>query len=85
MASKQDLVTWVREALAASGGGATVVETARHIWREHGAELRRSGDLLFTWQYDMRLAATELVKRGLIRKERRGPNPGYWVLTRTAR
>ncbi len=64
MADKSDLKTWVVDALEATGGTSTIVEVARHIWDHHEQELRRSGDLFFTWQYDMRWAATALRKEG---------------------
>jgi len=68
MATKADLVLWVQDAVKAHGGTATIPEVARHIWREHETELRASGDLFFTWQYDMRWAAQTLVQRGLLDK-----------------
>ena len=40
-----------------NGGSAGIVEICKHIWQFHEAEIRNSGDLLYTWQYDMRWAA----------------------------
>ncbi|CAM5512426.1 hypothetical protein MAUB1S_08553 [Mycolicibacterium aubagnense] len=65
MATKGDLVEWVRDALVAAGGGATILFVAKHIWEHHESELR-ANDLFFTWHYDMRWAATELRKRGVM-------------------
>jgi hypothetical protein len=66
MASKSDLDGWVLEALKELGGSASLVAVCRLIWRDHEAELRRSGDLLYTWQYDTRWAAHRLrLKRKL--------------------
>jgi len=35
-------------------GETSIVRIAKHIWDCHEADLRASGDLFFTWQYDMR-------------------------------
>ena len=67
MASKEDLQTWVREALSAHGGRASIVEVAQHIWTHNEMALRESGDLLFTWQYDMRWAANVLRRNGVMK------------------
>jgi hypothetical protein len=68
MATKHDLVGWVAEALREHGGIASIPEVAKHIWVHHEAELRASGDMFFTWQYDMRWAAQSLVQKGLLDK-----------------
>ena len=52
---KHDLEDLVVEALKALGGSGTIVDVAREIWIHHEAELRSSGDLFFTWQYDISL------------------------------
>ena len=83
MADKQTLKTWVLEALQARGGSATVVEVAESIWREHEAELRNSGRLFYTWQYDVRWAAYQLREHGLMKPEKESPK-GRWELTETA-
>ena len=54
MATRQDLMDWVVDALRDSGGEASIVEIARYIWNHREDELRGSGNLFFTWQYDMR-------------------------------
>lgn len=64
MATKLDLDGWVLQAVADCGGEATVTETAKAIWRLHHRDLEASGDLFFTWQYDMRWAAERLRKAG---------------------
>ena len=79
MATKSDLILWVEDALKANGGRATIVQVASHIWKNHEAELRASGDLFFTWQYDMRWAAQGLVGRGHLDKT---SERGYWRLVK---
>lgn len=80
MATRNDLVKWVYDALVTFGGGGTIIEVARHIWQQHEADLARSGDLLFTWQYDMRWAAQKLRDEGKAVTELRGGR-SYWSLT----
>lgn len=55
---------WVVEALEQLGGTAGVVEVSRQVWQNHESDLRESGDLFYTWQYDLRWAATKLRKAG---------------------
>jgi hypothetical protein len=42
-------------------------------------ELRRSGDLFFTWQYDIRWVATQLRNKGILRAAESSPS-GIWEL-----
>ena len=67
MATHEDLQQWVIDALTAQGGSASIVEVARHIWSKHETDLRGSGDLFYTWQYDMRWACTNLRQAGKVR------------------
>ncbi|MBK5248692.1 MAG: hypothetical protein JJE50_04555 [Actinomycetales bacterium] len=60
MATKSDLGTWIVDALEADSRSAEPVDVARFIWQHHEGELRASGDLFFTWQYDMRWEAQKL-------------------------
>ncbi|MFT4150441.1 MAG: hypothetical protein QM656_09605 [Paracoccaceae bacterium] len=66
MANKDTLKIWVKEALSEFGGSAKLVEVAKYIWENHEQELRSSGDLFYTWQYDMRWAATSLRRAGVM-------------------
>lgn len=79
MATKSDLQIWVRDAIRASGGSAKLVTVARHIWLEHEAELQASGELLYTWQYDMRWAANQLRRAGIMKSVALSPT-GIWEL-----
>ena len=65
MATKHDLQDWVRDALHDNGGRARLVEVAKFIWANHETQLKASGDLLYTWQYDMRWAATSYAAKEL--------------------
>ncbi len=79
MAKRADLQDWVLEALKAQGGSADVVAVCRYIWERHESELRASGDLFFTWQYDVRWAATKLRKAGKLADADAAPR-GVWRL-----
>ncbi|MGK8642200.1 hypothetical protein ACRS7F_22250 [Brucella anthropi] len=78
MATKGDLVGWVEEALRSAGGTASILYVAQYIWNNHKKQLE-ANDLFYTWQYDMRWAATELRKRGvMVRAE--DDRRGKWTL-----
>jgi hypothetical protein len=79
MLTKQDLPKLVLEALQELDGSGTVVEVARQVWRDHETELRDSGDLFFTWQYDLRWAAQHLRDEGQLAPTSRGA-ASRWVL-----
>jgi hypothetical protein len=57
----------VLEAVHGRGGEASVLEVAKDIWTARARDLEASGDLFFTWQYDMRWAADRLRKAGKLR------------------
>ncbi len=63
VAEKTDLKEWVEEALRELGP-AKVVEVSRWVWEHREAELRASGSLFYTWQYDLRWAAQALRDEG---------------------
>jgi hypothetical protein len=79
MARKSDLMPWIVEALTRAGGEAPLVSVAEFIWLEHEDELRKSGDLFYTWQYDMRWAALKLRKDGTLRPAE-DSEAGWWAL-----
>ena len=78
-ASRDDLQDWLVEALEAHGGSATIVEVCRHVWKNHEEDLRAAGDLFYTWQYDIRWAATKLRKKGVVGPPAATP-VGTWSL-----
>ena len=67
MATKSDLVPWVIEALEELNGSGGVVQVCQVVWRRHETDLRASGDLFYTWQYDIRWAAQKLRDEGRLR------------------
>jgi hypothetical protein len=79
VAETKDLQDWVLNALTTLGGEGTVVEVARQIWELREHDLRTSGNLFYTWQYDMRWAATQLRLESKIRAKDDSPR-GTWQL-----
>lgn len=79
MATKADLVDWTLEDLQALGGAGTPVQVSREVWRQHESDLRNSGDLFYTWQYDIRWAAQRLRNDGVLAKAPKGSNLP-WVI-----
>lgn len=79
MVAKSALEEWVIEALRAHGGRARPIDVARHVWAHHEVELRDSGDLFYTWQYDLRWAAQKLRDAGRLRAKH-GKRSGTWDL-----
>ena len=77
--SKHDLEEPVLAAIREAGGTASLVDVARWIWLHHEADLRASGDLFYTWQYDMRWAAQRLRDSGALRASTLTPR-GSWQL-----
>lgn len=67
MATRDDIKDWVLVALQELGGKARPVDVAKYIWHNWEPELRKSGDLLYKWQYEARWAATSLRKEGKIK------------------
>ncbi|MDT8446986.1 MAG: hypothetical protein RRB13_08885 [bacterium] len=76
--NRAELKEWVKEALTALGGTSAIRPIAQHIWEHHEADLRTSG-LLYTWQYDMRWAATVLRNEKVLKSTDKSPK-GIWEL-----
>lgn len=71
MAVKADLVRWVHDAVYELGP-TNVIGVAKWIWQRHESDLRHSGDLFYTWQYDIRWAAQKLRSEGVLAPTGRG-------------
>ncbi len=56
MATKHDLSGWVIQAVSRHGGEATIVQICKDVRDHHEDDLRSSGDLFYTWGYDIRWA-----------------------------
>ncbi|GAB6124732.1 hypothetical protein JCM14124_04380 [Humidesulfovibrio idahonensis] len=66
MDPRQILCDWVVAALNDLGGSAHIIPICKHIWNHHEHELRDSGDLFYTWQYDVRWAGQKLRDTGVL-------------------
>jgi hypothetical protein len=67
MVTREDLQEWVIEALRALGGKARIVDICKYIWEKHESDLRKSGDLMYTWQYDVRWAGQVLRNKKVLK------------------
>jgi hypothetical protein len=72
MAGRDDLERWVLEAVDAHDGEASVIDIHRYVWDYHEADLRNSGDLFYTWGYEIRWAGQRLRDQGSLMIPRRG-------------
>lgn len=79
MADRDDLDNWVIEALTELGGKGSIIEIAKRIWDNHEEDLRDSGNLFYTWQYDYRWSGTRLRDKGIIQPADSSPK-GVWIL-----
>ncbi len=79
---KSELPAVLKRTLKALGGRATIVQVCKRIWTEHETDLRASGDLFYTWQYDIRWAADKLRETGDMRPADQSPR-GIWELAAT--
>jgi hypothetical protein len=82
MATKHDLIDWLHHALRACGGRGRIPELCKYVWDHHEEELRRSGDLFYTWQYDIRWAGYQLRQQGIMKSDKVSPK-GIWELAGT--
>lgn len=76
---KEDLPRVVKEALMANGGKGTIVGVCKYVWTNYNKDLENSGDLFYTWQYDIRWAATNLRGKGIMKSVDDSPK-GIWEL-----
>ena len=79
MATRQDIQDWILSALRSMDGKGTIVEVCEYIWDNYNQELRNSGKLFYTWQYDSRWATLMLRKKGLL-KPAAESGDGIWEL-----
>ena len=59
---RKDLTEILEEALVSLGGKGRIVEICEYIWNKYQEELFDSGDIFYTWQYDLRMSAKETLK-----------------------
>ena len=59
---RYDLPDILYLAIKDMGGQTNIIDVCKYVWEKYESDLRHSGDLFYTWQYDIRWAATELRK-----------------------
>ena len=79
MADKNDLTDWILEVLRGRGGEAHHLQIAKDIWERYEGELRESGNLFYTWQYDLRWAAQRLRDSGVLKPDSK-TRRGVWAM-----
>ena len=77
--TKHDLPELLYLTLHDLGGSASIIEVCKFFWNNHEETLRNSCDLFYTWQYDIRWAATELRKTHRMKEARLSPS-GVWEI-----
>lgn len=79
MVDEKDLKNFIIESLKEFGGKRHYIAICKWVWKNHQKRLKNSGDLFFTWQYDIRRAATDLRKEGIL-KQVDNYQKGVWEL-----
>lgn len=77
--TRHDLPEKLYKTLKLMGRKGTIIEICKVFWDEYEEKLRESGDLFYTWQYDIRWAATELRKSGKM-KAAEFSKKGVWEI-----
>ena len=83
MVDREVLKDWVVDALRNLGGSGHLLDVLKQVWRHHEVEIKESGDMFYTWQYDIRWAATSLRHEGKLRSTDETPR-GTWELSELA-
>ena len=60
--TRKDLPGILYQIIKGFGGKATMMQVFRQFWKENKSKLSESDDLFYTWNYDIRWAATQLRK-----------------------
>jgi len=61
------------------GGQTNIIDVCKYVWEKYEDDLRHSGDLFYSWQYDIRWAATELRKSERMKAAEISPR-GIWEI-----
>lgn len=75
--TRYDLPDILFKSLKDMGGQASIIEVCKYVWEKYKTNLQDSGDLFYSWQYDIRWAATELRKTGRMKPAEISPR-GVW-------
>ncbi|ELW9533473.1 TPA: hypothetical protein N5L55_004553 [Enterobacter roggenkampii] len=67
MVTRESMKQWIILCLQERGGKAWPREVSKYVWDNYEVELRNSGDMLYTWQYEIRWAAQQLRNEGALK------------------
>ena len=67
MINREHMTEWIIECLKSRGGKGWPRDVAKYVWENHKDELKVSGKMLYTWQYDLRWAAQKLRNSGVLK------------------
>ena len=73
--TRQDLPDLLYKTIKSLGGKVVMIEIFREFWKQYSEKLKSSGDLFYTWNYDIRWAATELRKQNRMTPASTKENP----------
>lgn len=76
---RYDLPDILYSAIKDMGGQTNIIDVCKYVWEKYESDLRHSGDLFYTWQYDIRRAATELRKSKRMKAADISPR-GIWEI-----
>ncbi len=76
---KTDLPQYLYSTMIVIGGKGSIIDICKSFWKEHRQELEQSGNLFYTWQYDIRWAATELRNQKKLKAANISPK-GIWEI-----
>lgn len=79
MITKDMLPDLLYEVLQSMGGSASLLQVCKKFYFIYENDLKNSGDLFYTWQYDIRWAATDLRKSGRMKDAKVSPS-GVWEI-----
>lgn len=71
MVTRESMKLWIIECLKERDGSAWPREVSKYVWENYEVELKASGEVLYTWQYDIRWAAQQLRDDGVLRSVNR--------------
>ncbi len=76
---KEELPDYLFKTIEYMGGKGNIVEICRCFWSLYEGDIKPSEDLFYTWQYDIRWAATELRKTNRMKGVDISPR-GIWEI-----
>lgn len=77
--TRENLPDLLYDTIFQLGGSASILEVCKLFWNSYRSDLEISGDLFYTWQYDIRWAATELRKTKRMKAAEISPR-GIWEI-----